>query len=320
MTKSGFDAILVIVCRLSKKTISIPTTRTVNSRDLAGLFLEHVYRHFGAPMTIVSDRGPQFISAFWNEFCNLLGIKQKLSTAHHAQTDGQTEIMNQVLATRLKPYLDYYQDDWDLWLPLMDHATGALCNASTGLPPFLVSLGFEPRTSFDWRPLPQGPRTEVINREEAQEKVKKMEEIWSLARKGMEHAQEQMRIQANKHRREPDFNVGDSVYLSLKEYRIDQPSRKLSRQNDGPFLIVEKVGNAYRLDLPKSMKIHQEFSPDKLRKAAMDPLPGQITDSPEPMEIDGENEWEVNDILASRIHRGKLQYQVNWKGFDPDFI
>ena len=87
-----------------------------------------MYRYKGAPITIVSDRGGQFISDFWNELCNLLGVKLKLSTASHPQTDGQTEIMNQYIALRLRPFIDYYQDDWSEWLPMIDFA--AACSSS----------------------------------------------------------------------------------------------------------------------------------------------------------------------------------------------
>lgn len=61
---------------------------------MARLFIKHVYRHRGPPDTIVSDQGPQFISSFWDTFCRILGIKLKLSTAHHPEMDGQTEIVN----------------------------------------------------------------------------------------------------------------------------------------------------------------------------------------------------------------------------------
>jgi predicted aspartyl protease len=94
----GYDAALVVVDRLGKRPISIPCHKTVGPRELAELFVEHVYRHYGAPDTIVSDRGGQFISEFWGEFCRILGIKLKLSTAHHAPTDGQTEIVNNILS------------------------------------------------------------------------------------------------------------------------------------------------------------------------------------------------------------------------------
>ena len=73
--------------------------------------------------------------------------------------------MNQYLTTRLRPYVNHYQDDWDEWLPMMDHAAAAVESASTGASPFLVANGYEPRTSFDWQPLPpRMPREERENR------------------------------------------------------------------------------------------------------------------------------------------------------------
>jgi hypothetical protein len=59
------------------------------------LFLKHVVRHMKVPKTIISDRGSQFVSNFWNEFCKQIDMKFKLSTANYLQTDRQTEIVNQ---------------------------------------------------------------------------------------------------------------------------------------------------------------------------------------------------------------------------------
>jgi hypothetical protein len=75
---------------------------------MAELFITHVYRHHGVLDSIVSDRGPQFISDFWNEFCHILGVKLKLSIAYHALTDGQIEIMNQHIAMRLQPFINHF--------------------------------------------------------------------------------------------------------------------------------------------------------------------------------------------------------------------
>lgn len=86
----------------------------------------------------------------------------------------------------------------------------------------------------------------------------------------------------------------------------------------GPFPVVERVGSSYRLDLPSNMKIHDVFSPDKLRRAATDPLPGQILEPPEPITIHDDQEWEVEEILDSRLHYQKLQYLVKWIGYDED--
>jgi transposase InsO family protein len=95
--KRGKDMIFVVVDRLGKRAYSIPCRKTVTAKQMARLFIKYVYRTHGPPDTITSDRGPQFISDFWNELCRILGIKLKLSTANHPQTDGQTEIINQYI-------------------------------------------------------------------------------------------------------------------------------------------------------------------------------------------------------------------------------
>ena len=72
--KHGYDTTYVIIDWLSKQSISIPCYKTMIAKDMAQLYVLYVYRYRGAPQTIISDRGPQFISEFWNEFCHILGI------------------------------------------------------------------------------------------------------------------------------------------------------------------------------------------------------------------------------------------------------
>ncbi|KAL2004646.1 hypothetical protein VTN00DRAFT_3382 [Thermoascus crustaceus] len=159
---------------------------------------------------------------------------------------------------------------------------------------------------------------ERLNQTDTYRWVKRLEATWNFARKLIEKAQDSQRRQADRHRRTADFEVGDSVWVSMKNWRTDQLSRKLDFQMAGPYHIIKKVGNAYRLDLPDSIHVHPVFSPDKLWKAATNPLPGQIEDPPPPIEVNGEQEWEVEEILAARLCQGKLQYKVKWVGYDND--
>ncbi|KAM4067873.1 hypothetical protein HRG_009777 [Hirsutella rhossiliensis] len=82
----------------------------------------------------------------WNELCRLVGTKMKLSTAEHPQTDGQTEIINQFLQTKLRPYLDYYQDNWSE-MPCLDFAHSTHPHESIGLAPAELEMGYLPRMS-----------------------------------------------------------------------------------------------------------------------------------------------------------------------------
>ena len=101
------DAILVVVDRLTKQAIFIPTTKSMPAPDVAALFLQQVVRLHGLPDVLVSDRDPIFTSHFWRRLLELLGIKANRSSAFHPQTDGQTERLNSVLEQYLRIYCDF---------------------------------------------------------------------------------------------------------------------------------------------------------------------------------------------------------------------
>jgi hypothetical protein len=182
----------------------------------------------------------------------------------------------------------------------------------------MIECGYEPRTSFDWNEATP-PEGMTPNREQAQEWLRRMEDVWDFAKNGMKRAQERQSKQVNKRRREVDFDVGDEVMITTKNWNIRRPTRKLAEQNAGPFRIIEKVGNAFKVELPDSIKVHPIFSPDKLRLARKtEPLPGQIEDPQGPIEVDGQQEWEVEKVIAVGLIRGKLFYRVEWTGHDTD--
>ena len=88
-----------------------------------------------------------------------------------------------------------------------------------------------------------------------------------------------------------------------------------------PYKIKALVGSLYRLKLPTSMRIHDVFHSNLLQKAATDPLPGQHNNPEPPVVIDGEEEWEVDDILDAKRAPGrgrKVLFRVKWKGYNED--
>jgi transposase InsO family protein len=311
-SKSGHNMVAIFVDRLSKRPITIPVRDTITAKQLVPLFLLHVVRQVGIPETIVSDRGPQFVSDFWSEFCTRIGTKLKLSTANHPQTDGQTEIVNQYFDQRLRPYINYYQDDWDEWVAIIDYQQASLWHETIGQSPFMTEKGYEPRTSLDWNsPVEANSPKEKLNRDEAKALVNRLHESWQLAQGHMEQAQERHAVQANKHRRPIDFKVGDKVWVTTKHWKSDRPSRKLGNQMEGPFEILEQRGHSFLLKLPETMKIHPVFHTEKLRKDPQNPLPGQANPEPPPLILeDGEQEYGVERVIAVKLVRNKLKYRI----------
>ncbi|KAL2892022.1 hypothetical protein HOO65_011380 [Ceratocystis lukuohia] len=146
---NGYDAILVIVDHLTKMRHLIPCHGNCNAEDTACLYLKNVWKLHGLPSTIVSDRGPQFIAEFWRCLSGSLRIEPALSSAHHPETDGQTERMNSVLGQYLRAYVAYLQDDWEDWLPLAEFPGNAHYPETTNIPPFFANYGFQPRMGFE---------------------------------------------------------------------------------------------------------------------------------------------------------------------------
>jgi len=122
----------------------MPCNETVDAAGVAKLYATHVFPHYGLPKKVISDRDPRFASNFSREMCNLLGIKQNISTAYHPQTDGQSERTNQSLEQYLRLYCGTHQKDWAAWLPLAQYTRNSWPNASTKKTPYELILGYTP--------------------------------------------------------------------------------------------------------------------------------------------------------------------------------
>jgi hypothetical protein len=132
------DSIFVVKDRFSKMAHFLPCSKAIDAPQTADLFIKEIFRLHGLPKSIVSDRGPQFVSHFWRHLLSRLGVYVNLSSAHHPQTDGSTEIVNQLLEQYLRTYCSYHQDDWLSLLPLAEFAYNNSANAQSTTTPFFA--------------------------------------------------------------------------------------------------------------------------------------------------------------------------------------
>ena len=323
---NGFNSILVVVDRLTKQRHFIPCSTDseggISAEVVARLLLQHVWRLHGLPSSITSDRGSQFISQLWKHLCRILRINARLSTAGHPETDGQTENANAGMEQYLRMYVNYQQDDWVGWLPMAEFAINNAVSESTKVSPFFANHGFHPRMSFsDPAPTVSTSTREKILQGKATEIGIHMKDLLEELRANLTLAQHRQEAFADQRRSiAPAYRIGDKVWLMTKNLRSKRPSRKLDHKMEGPFEVKKIISaQAYKLDLPLSMKIHPVFHTSLLRPASDDPLPGQIEPPPPPVITEWEEpEWELEEVEDSRWYRRRLQYRVKWMGFPPD--
>ncbi len=132
---NGYNITIIVVDCFGKRPFLILCYKDINAKEAAQLYIHYIYRIYRLPDIIISNHGLQFILAFWNEFIQILGIKLKLFTIYYPQTDSQTEIINQYLDQRLRPFINYFQDNQAELLPLMDYAQVTLPHDFTRFAP-----------------------------------------------------------------------------------------------------------------------------------------------------------------------------------------
>ena len=317
----GFNAICTIICRLSKERHYVPCRwgdNGTSTEETLWILIWNVFRLHGLPQSITSDRGRQFVSTLWKAFCKRLRIKSNLSTAFHPETDGQSERANQDIKRGLRTYCNHMQDDWARWIPILEFSDNNNPSTSLGTTPFYLNHGFHTRMSFTPDSTAYETTRERLQAMKAEDISGRMKEILEYGLKRLSKSQSAMEAQANKHRKDVAYELGDLVWRSSRNIKTTRPSRSLEDRQLGPYEVIQKVGSSYRLRMPEGWRKDDVFHPKLLRPYANDPLPGQARGPPKPIELDGGDEYAVDDILESRRYRGRLQYKVKWEDVDRD--
>ncbi|QRV79959.1 Retrotransposable element Tf2 protein [Ceratobasidium sp. AG-Ba] len=300
----GMDSILVVIDRFSRQAHFIPCLESTNAEGVANLFIKEVWKLHGLPKTTVSDRGPTFNSQFLKALYAKLGINPRFSTAFHPETEGITERTNQWLEGFLRSFCNYRQDDWVRWLPIAEFCHNNQVNSATGKTAFETIYGLHPR--WDLVDL-------EVNAPNAADMADSMQEIWDEVIASMEF--HRSKEDTPKH----EYKEGDKVWLVGQNITTRWPSKKLDNKKLGPFVISEKISShVYRLELPKTMRTHNVFHINLLAPFTEDKDFHRRQARPPPIVTEeGEEEYEVDHVVAWEQRKNGLYYQIRWKGYDP---
>ena len=143
-TSNGCTELWVIIDRFTKMAHFVPLLKEEKkAEDLCRIFARKKRRLHGIPSGIVSDRDARFTSTTWQVF---LGIRPRMSTSFHPQTDGQTERTNQMIEAYLRSYVNQKMSDWADLLPMGEFAYNNTVTFATGMTQFYANYGWHPET------------------------------------------------------------------------------------------------------------------------------------------------------------------------------
>ena len=318
----GYDAIQVYVDRMTKlKRFALAHT-TDTAEQLAETTLRTIIGPHGMPKTMVSDRDPRITAKFWRELQRLLGTEVQLTTARHAQTDGQSEREIQTIITALRSYVNAMGDDWGGYLPALELALNSKVQASTGAAPFTLVYGTEARLPIDCLLDEARPATVPA----AGERAQRMQAALDFARSKAEQAQAKQKRLADRHRRLLQLKPGDRVLLATEGLQLRSGSHKLTARYIGPFSVVGSVNdNAIELELPPLLgALHPVINVSRLKLYRDDHerFPGRPRRVMRPPAVatdtNGVSSYEVERILAQRGAGARRELLVRWKGYGPE--
>ncbi|QRW18205.1 Retrotransposable element Tf2 protein [Rhizoctonia solani] len=254
-----------------------------------------------------SDSILVIVDSFTKALYQRLGIDPHFSLAYHPQSDGQTEHVNPTVEHFLRAYSGINQKDWVKWLPMAEFAYNNAVHSSTGKSPFKALYGWEPSLT---------PSNVPTNVPEADNMATQMEAQWREIKAALQ--QSKTRMTAGETGEPLEFEIGEEAWLDAKNIKLRTLSPKLSEQRLGPFKVTEKISDqAYRLELPSTMRIHNVFYVGLLSKVKRDKK-RNFKNRPPPVTVDGEEEYEVEGITDAEERDGKWFFQVKWKGYGSE--
>lgn len=312
VTQDGNKYIVVLVDLFSKwiEAWAISDMETVT---VARKMVEEFIPRNGVPETLTSDRGAQFISDLMREINNLMGTKQRFTTAYHPRANGQAENAVKKISAGLRLRVNVEQDDWDkhLWSTLLALRTQV---TNTGHTPFFLWYVRDPNlpsVAQMTRWVKKHPKAE----EYVKEVVKEQTEAYQKALEKIKKAKKQNERLYNKGRKKADLVEGDTVMLRNEAKLEKGKKKKLAVKWRGPYRIIEiRAPNNARIVGLNNPQDRQLVNFDRLKKREL--RPGQFPQMEQDKKKKGEKMlYRIQSLVKVRGKPGKREFLVRWEGY-----
>ena len=285
---NGYDSILVMVDQgLSKGVILFPCVKTITWEDIAELLWDNLFKRFGLPDRIISNRDPWFTARAFQELLKLLNVTSSLSTAYHPQTDRVTERVNQEIKAYLSIYCTAHPEKWLKSLSTLEFTHNNRRHADWTHTPFELILG----DNLIAVPLTFTHTKYPIIEEKMKWLLHEGEEALAA------HKLARTRMANWKQSKFTPFERGQKVWLNTPNFKTGH-YKKIAPKREGPFEIKETLGPVtYWLKLPESWKIHNVFHATLLQPYIENEIYGNNYPRPPSELLEGEEVYEVETIL-----------------------
>ena len=307
----SYDSMALCVDRHSGWIIAVPClNKGLTGSKVAKLMLQHQWRPFGIPSIITSDKGSQFVSAWWQTMCSLLGIRQAYSHVYNHRANGRAEKAGQQLIERIKRLQIEDKLNWVEALPqVLDrlHDTPG----ESGLSPYQILFG-------RCRPLAGIPYTPPTECEDAQRFFQRQRQIDEHVAKRLNDLHAKQFAVANRGKvAQSALSVGDKVWY----LRPENSGTKLDSRWLGPALVTAREGEfSYKVELKPGHVVgaHRDcLKLYRMDELTSDPIPLYFhrRTVPDPEAVP--DEWIVDEIIGHRQEpNGSYKFLTKWVGFE----